>query len=250
MIYDNKQANSVALVTGGARRIGAAIAQQLHQIGFRVAIHCHHSIIEAQLLVKLLNDIRPNSAFSFPSDLSRPKEYKDLVNQVLQWGNQLDLLINNASIFKRSSINDYDIEDWQMLFSVNVQAPFLLSLAAYPYLALQQGVIINITDIHADKPLRGYSAYCQTKAALVMQTKALAKEFAPAVRVNAVAPGAITWPEQENALSLKIQEQIITNTLLKRHGDPNYIAQAVISLINNPFITGQILNVDGGRSIN
>ncbi len=251
LIHDNKQANNrVALVTGAARRIGAAIVQQLHQIGFKVAIHCHHSIIEAQLLVKFLNDIRSDSACILQADLSQPNEYQDLIKHVIQWSGKLDLLINNASIFKRTSMNATDLDDWQALFAVNVQAPFLLSLAAYPHLTLQQGSIINITDIHADKPLRGYSVYCQTKAALVMQTKSLAKEFAPTVRVNAIAPGAIIWPEKENTLNLKVREDIVANTLLKRHGDPSYIAQAVIALADNPFITGQILNVDGGRSIN
>jgi pteridine reductase len=181
--------------------------------------------------------------------LSLPNECKNLINQVLKWRSKLNVLVNNASTFNRTNINDINLDDWQTLFAVNVQAPFLLSLAAYPSLSSQQGAIINITDIHADKPLRNYAVYCQTKAALAMQTKALAKEFAPNVRVNAVAPGAIVWPEKENALNYKVQEHIIAKTLLKRHGDPRFIAQAVISLINNPFITGQILNVDGGRSI-
>ncbi|WP_419419673.1 pteridine reductase [Legionella sp. D16C41] len=249
MIYNNKQAGRVALITGAARRIGAAIAQELHQAGFQIAIHCHHSINEAQLLVNFLNNMRKESAAVYQADLSKPSECIDLVTQVVQWQGKLDVLINNASGFKQTDIRDPGLEDWQALFSVNVQAPFLLSLKAYPHLSLQQGVIINITDIHADKPLRGYAVYCQTKAALAMQTKALAKEFAPTVRVNAVAPGAIIWPEKENALTPKIQEHIIENTLLKRHGDPRFIAQAVLALIDNPFITGQILNIDGGRSI-
>ncbi|MGQ3889195.1 pteridine reductase [Legionella sp. CNM-1927-20] len=249
MIYNNKQVNEVALVTGAARRIGAAIAQHLHQEGFQVAIHCHHSLNEAQLLAGFLNKIRAESAFVFQANLNQPNECRDLINQVLQWGGKLNVLVNNASTFKRTTINEVNLEDWQELFAVNVQAPFLLSLAAYPHLSVQQGAIINITDIHADKPLREYAVYCQTKAALAMQTKTLAKEFAPNVRVNAIAPGAIVWPEKENALDHKVQEYIIASTLLKRHGDPRFIAQAVISLINNPFITGQILNVDGGRSI-
>ncbi|WP_131781903.1 pteridine reductase [Legionella gresilensis] len=249
LIYDNKQVNEVALVTGAARRIGAAIAQQLHQVGFNVAIHCQHSLNEAQLLANFLNKIRPESAHVFQADLNQPHECKDLIKQVLQWGSKLNMLVNNASVFKKTNVNEVNLDDWQTLFTVNVQAPFLLSLVAFPHLSLQQGAIINITDIHADKPLRDYAVYCQTKAALAMQTKVLAKEFAPHVRVNAVAPGAIVWPEKENALNLKVQEHIISNTLLKRHGDPRFIAQAVVSLINNPFITGQILNVDGGRSI-
>lgn len=136
-----------------------------------------------------------------------------------------------------------------MLFTLNLKAPYLLSLKAQSHLAQHQGTIINITDIHAQKPLKGYTAYCQSKAALEMQTKALACEFAPLIRVNAIAPGAIAWPEQDNALSAEIQAKIIAQTPLKRHGDPQYIGLAVLSFIENPFITGQILNVDGGRSV-
>ena len=152
--------------------------------------------------------------------------------------------MNNASLFKRSNLAVFDETNWETLFKLNVKAPYLLSLASRPYLALTEGVIINLTDIHAETPLRDYAEYCQSKAALLMQTKALAREFAPEVRVNGVAPGAIAWPEQENVI-LKRYNRIIAKTPLKRHGDPVFIAQAVLALAENPFITGQIINVDG-----
>ena len=245
----NKQAAKVALVTGASRRIGAAIVKQLHQAKFRVVIHCHHSQQEAEQLAQHLNQLCANSAYVLSEDLSTPGVAKKLVADSFAWAGRLDLLVNNASIFQRSDLTNFNELNWDILFKVNVRAPFLLSLAARPYLAAAQGAIINLTDIHADKPLKNYAEYCQTKAALNMQTKTLAREFAPQVRVNAVAPGAIAWPEQDNSLSVEIQQQIIANTPLKRHGEPVFIAQAVLALAENPFITGQILKVDGGRSL-
>ena len=245
----NKQAAKVALVTGAARRIGAAIVKQLHQANFKVIIHCHHSLLEAEGLAANLNQLRPESAHVIQKELSKPEAAHELITAAFAWSNRLDLLVNNASLFKRSNLAAFDEVNWENLFRVNVKAPYLLSLAARPYLALTEGVIINLTDIHAEAPLTDYTEYCQSKAALVMQTKALAREFAPEVRVNGVAPGAIAWPEQENAISKEIQQQIIAKTPLKRHGDPVFIAQAVLALAENPFITGQILKVDGGRSI-
>jgi len=245
----NTQALKVALVTGAARRIGAAIAEQLHQAGYSVIIHCRSSLAEAQSLAQNLNQKRPNSALVLPCDLCTHQAIEELISSATAWVGRLDVLVNNASIFSRTDLADFDDKGWSELFETNVKIPFQLSLAARPYLALQQGAIINITDIHADKPLKGYAVYCQTKAALVMQTKALAREFAPQIRVNAIAPGAIAWPEQGNVLSLEQKNEIINKTPLKRHGSPLFIAQAVLALIENPFITGQILNVDGGRSV-
>jgi pteridine reductase len=249
LIYDNTQVNKVALVTGASRRIGAAIIMHLHELGYKVAIHCHQSVAEARALAAALNTIRPQSAAVFISDLNLATSYESLINEVIQWGARLDVLVNNASLFLRSDCNAFSVKDWQALFAVNVQAPFALSSAAYPFLSKSSGNIINITDIHAEKPLLGYAAYCQTKAALLMQTRALAREFAPTVRVNAVAPGAIAWPEQQNKLSASEQQKIIAKIPLLRHGAPHYIAEAVISLIKNSYITGQVIAVDGGRSI-
>lgn len=249
LIQSNKQAVKVALVTGGARRIGAAIVKSLHQAGFKVLIHCHHSLNEAEALLQILQQNRPDSATLMAKNLEDPQAATELIEETIAWGGRLDLLVNNASTFTPTDLANFEENSWDALFQVNTKAPFLLSLAAYPYLKKQRGVIINLTDIHASQPLKGYAVYCQSKAALMMQTKALAREFAPEVRVNAVAPGAIIWPEHENALSIVAQQKIIAKTPLKQHGDPNYIAQAVLALADNPFITGQILNVDGGRSI-
>lgn len=241
------QAHRVALVTGAGRRIGAAIAEALHQAGFAVAIHCYRAEAAAVALCDRLNQSRANTAHVFTADLTHYAQNQALIPKVLAWGGRLDLLVNNAALFIKTTLDEVAHSQWAALFALNVQAPFWLSCAARAALSVHQGAIINITDIHSERPLKGYAEYCQSKAALTMQTKALALEFAPAIRVNAVAPGAIAWPEQENALSHAQQQKIIEKTLLKQHGNPAYIAQAVLALVENPFITGQILRVDGGR---
>ena len=236
-------ARPVALITGAAQRIGAVLANQLHQAGFRVVVHYRHSEAAATESVAAFNKLRANSAVALSADLCSPSAVSFLLEAtVAQWG-RLDLIVNNASIFSRQD------SDWEQMWRCNVQAPYQLSHAALPYLEGTQGSIINITDVHAHTPLRGYAAYCQTKAALAMQTRALAQEFAPSVRVNAIAPGAIMWPEGANQLDSTIQEKIITKTLLKRHGTPENIAQAMIYLVNNTYVTGQSLQVDGGRHL-
>ncbi|MBA2710690.1 MAG: pteridine reductase [Tatlockia sp.] len=245
----NKQVQKVALITGAARRIGAEISTQLHLSGFKVLIHCYNSLEDAQKLAETLNCKRSNSAQVIQQDLCAPDAAMSLIDAALVFGGRLDVVVNNASLFERSNFLRFNEKNWNDLFNANVKAPFLLSLAARPHLALQQGVIINITDIHAERPLKGYSEYCQSKAALIMQTKSLAREFAPEVRVNAVSPGAIVWPEHANMVSKEEQAEIISKTPLKRKGQPQYIAQAVLALVENSFITGQILKVDGGRSI-
>lgn len=239
----------VALITGAARRIGAAIAEYLQQNGYQIIVHCYQSKKDAQSLVDKMNHSRPASARLLVADLTDKAAVFSLVQETISWAGKLHLLVNNASIFKPSDLNPMNDLYWDELFVTNVRAPYWLSLAAYPYLVKTNGVIVNITDIHADKPLTGYAEYCQTKAALTMQTKALAREFAPHVRVNAVAPGAIAWPEDENELDKATQEKIIKNTPLHTHGHPDYIAKAVFALAENPFITGQTLRVDGGRSV-
>lgn len=235
----------VALITGAGRRIGAAIANKFHQLGFFVAIHCHASKQEANLLLRTYLQRRADSAAVFVADLRQKEAIPTLIADIIAQAGRLDVLVNNASIFKATTLTD--ITDWDDLFALNVAAPFHLSLAACPHLKQQQGAIINITDIHGISPLKGYAVYCQTKAALMMQTKALATELAPDIRVNAIAPGAILWPEDDNALLDSQKEKILQKTLLKRHGAPEFIADAVWSLVSNPFITGQTLCVDGGR---
>ena len=245
----NKQEEKTALVTGGARRIGASIVRKLHAAGYKTAIHCHHSLSEAQELASSLNAQRPDSALVIQKELTQSCTMEDIISSVNLWAKRLDLLVNNASVFLRTEYTEFATVEWMNLFDIHVKVPFLLSMAARSLLANHSGCIVNITDIHAQKPLTGYSVYCQSKAALEMQTKSLAREFAPEIRVNAVAPGAIIWPENANALSLEQQEKIIANTPLKKHGNPEYIAHAVLALAENPFITGQILQVDGGRSL-
>lgn len=249
MNQSNTQAAKVALVTGGARRIGAAIIKKLHTSGYRVVIHCRSALQESDDLAKHLNEQRLDSAIVLQKEFTEHNAADEIISKINHWAGRLDLLVNNASVFKRTDGQFVNEADWQYLFTVNVHTPFLLSLAARPLLTQYRGAIINLTDIHADKPLKGYSVYCQTKAALEMQTKSLAREFAPEVRVNAVAPGAIAWPEDENSLSKEAQQKIIEKTPLKSHGSPEFIAQAVLALAENAFITGQILKVDGGRSL-
>lgn len=234
-------AQPVAVITGAAQRIGAVLAKHLHQTGFRVMIHYHHSHAGATDLVTSLNQIRPDSALSVSADLCLSSCPQTIIDAVIaEWG-RLDLLVNNASIFSRHD------SDWEQMWQCNVQAPYYLSRHAYAHLKTFEGSIVNITDIHAYIPLRDYAAYCQTKAALAMQTRALAQEFAPHVRVNEIAPGATMWPEGDNTLSAATQEKILAKTLLKKHGSPVHIAQALLYLVQNIHVTGQCLRVDGGR---
>lgn len=236
--------NQVALVTGSARRIGAEIVRYLHGVGFDVVIHCHESLTCAVSLRDELNAKRPSSACVWKANLSFESEARELVQHSLSWKGRLDLLVNNASLFIKGSA---DTRLFDELLTLNLKAPLWLSDEAFSALNAHRGCIINITDIHADKPLKGYELYCQTKAALAMQTQALARAYAPGVRVNAVAPGAILWPAE--GLSDAVKQQIIQETPLKCHGNPTWIAAAVYALADNPFITGQTLRVDGGRSL-
>ncbi|NCT56592.1 MAG: pteridine reductase [Legionella sp.] len=249
MNRDRTQDVRVVLVTGAARRIGAAIAKCLHQSGFNVVIHCHQSRQEAEALSIKLNHARSNSACVLVADLSLKNQASALIKQVIDWQGRLDVLVNNASCFIKTPVGCIDEAVCDKLWITNVKAPLWLSEAAYASLAQHNGSIINLTDIHAEKPLSDYAVYSQTKAALKMQTEALAREYAPNIRVNAVAPGAIVWPEGENALSPEMQAKIISKTLLKKQGEPKWIAEAVLSLVLNAFITGQTLRVDGGRSV-
>ena len=237
------------MVTGAARRIGATIAHYLHQAGFRVVIHCHHSQKAAHALAFDMNRHRSDSALVLTADLTIKEAAIQLIQDTMDWAGQLNLLVNNAAVFMTTSMDALNDEQWDALFNINVKAPFWLSQMAYPFLAQNKGSIINITDIHAERPLKGYSVYCQSKAALTMQTKSLAREFAPQVRVNAIAPGAIAWPEHDNVLGEDVQQKIIAKTPLKQHGNPAFIAQAVLAIMDNPFITGQVLGVDGGRGL-
>ncbi len=239
----------VALITGAGRRIGAVITRMLHQAGFNVAIHYHQSRNDAQALANELNNIRSNSAILITADLNDIDHHQQMIATIKNTWEQLDLLVNNASKFMPTPIAATTTTQWQELMSTNLQAPFFLSQAALPLLQKSQGAIINITDVHAEKPLKNYSIYSISKAGLTMLTKALAKDLGPDVRVNAVAPGVTLWAENENTLTAAQKQKIINKTALKRIGEPQDIADAVLYLATAKYVTGQIIVVDGGRSL-
>lgn len=240
---------SVAVITGASRRIGATIARACHAQGYAVVIHYHHSDVEANALVAELNQQRKNSALALPLDLADIGAMANFVQTIINHWGQIDVLINNASTFYPTALDHVSTTQWDDLFTSNVKGAFFLTQAMLPSLRQQQGCVINITDIHAGKPLKDYPVYCMAKAALEMMTKSLARECGPDVRINAVAPGAIAWPEGDSEIDSAQQQAIIAATALKRHGHPDHIAQAVLSLLANDYITGVSLPVDGGRSL-
>jgi len=240
--------SKVALVTGAARRVGAAIARRLHAAGANVVLHYRGAEGEAAQLEKELNAARAGSAMKVKGDLLAPVAPKVLVDAALQRFARLDILVNNASAFYPTAIGQIELSHWEELIGSNLRAPLFLSQVAAPRLALAGGVIVNIADIHAERPLKGYVVYSIAKSGLVALTRSLALELAPGVRVNAVAPGAIAWPE-DGQFDPGERERIVASTPLRRTGNPDEIAQAVHFLCTAPFVTGQVLAVDGGRSI-
>jgi len=240
--------SKVALVTGAARRVGAAIARRLHAAGANVVLHYRGAESEAAQLEKELNAARAGSAMKVRGDLLALVAPKALVDAALQRFARLDILVNNASAFYPTAIGQIELSHWEELIGSNLRAPLFLSQAAAPRLALAGGVIVNIADIHAERPLKGYVVYSIAKSGLVALTRSLALELAPGVRVNAVAPGAIAWPE-DGQFDPGERERIVATTPLRRIGNPDEIAQAVHFLCTAPFVTGQVLAVDGGRSI-
>ncbi len=238
----------VALITGAAQRIGAAIAEALHAEGLNLVLHYRRSKQAAHALQQKLNARRADSVVLVQADLLDNAKVARMVQNSIQAWNRLDVLINNASSFYPTPIGSVNDEHWNEIMGSNLRAPFFAAQAAARALGESSGCIINIVDIHADRPLKTYPVYSTAKAGLVMLTKALACELAPHVRVNAVAPGAILWPE---ALDQVTQQRIISRTLLKHQGQPGDIARAVLFLIRDAgYITGQVIIVDGGRSIN
>jgi len=239
----------VVLVTGGAKRVGAAIARQLHAAGARVLLHYRASAGAARLLQSELNRARPESVALIQSDLLDIAKLPALVEQTLQHFGQLDALVNNASSFFPTAVGAISETDWDDLVGTNLKAPLFLAQAAAPALRRAQGAIVNITDIHAERPLKGYLVYNVAKAGLAGLTRALARELAPEVRVNAIAPGPILWPEDEQFDEVS-RQRIISHTPLKREGSPEDIARAVLFLLRDaPYVTGETINVDGGRAI-
>ena len=241
--------NKVALITGAARRIGAEISQVLHARGFNIALHYRSSASYAEALCNQLNQQRENSAMIVQADLLDTASLAPLISQVSGQWQRLDLLVNNASTFYPTPVGEMQLDDWDDLMGSNLKAPLFLSQAAVPYLKKTQGNIINIVDIHAERPMKSHTMYCVAKAGLAMLTKSLAKELGPDIRVNGVAPGAILWPENE--MDAATQKIILERTALKRSGEPQDIANAVVFLAADAtYITGHILPVDGGRSLN
>jgi pteridine reductase len=244
-----KSRTQTALVTGAARRIGASIAQALHARGCRVLLHYRSSEGEAAGLAEKLNRERPDSAALVKADIAAPDGVEILAAQVREQCGSLDLLVNNASRFYPTPLGEVTYQTWNDLVGSNVRGAFFLSQELLPELRAANGSIINILDIHAERPMRKHTVYCMAKSALRMMTLSLARELGPEVRVNGVSPGAIMWPEDEPGPEVK--EYILKRTVMRRTGDPEDIAGAVVFLgLDAPYITGQILAVDGGRSLN
>jgi pteridine reductase len=238
----------VALITGAARRIGAGIAQTLHRAGFNIVLHYRDSATSATELCTALNRQRPDSAITVQADLLQMVALPALIARSLQPWQRLDALINNASSFYPTPVGAIDEAAWDDLVGSNLKAPLFLSQAAAPHLKSSGGSIVNITDVHADRPMRKYVVYSTAKAGLAALTKSLARELAPEVRVNAVAPGSILWPEHE--MPGEARESILQRIPLQRAGTPEDIALAVkFLLLDAPYVTGHILPVDGGRSL-
>lgn len=238
----------VVLITGAARRIGAQIARYLHARGARILLHYHHSRTDAVLLMEELEAQRRDSVGLLQADLADIDGLGKLIAASLARFGRLDGLVNNASVFFQTPLSEATPAQWDQLMSVNAKAPYFLAQAAAPALRECGGGIVNLTDIYAQRPLRKHSAYCMSKAALVMATQALALELGPQVRVNAVAPGNVLW--SDNPVKAETLETVCSRTALQRQGAPDDIASAVHWLLfDNAYITGQIINVDGGRSL-
>lgn len=248
---DSSLENKVILITGGAKRVGAVICRLLHAEGARLMIHYRSSDDEARTLQSELNLKRPNSVAIIQGDLLRLSVLPKLVQETVQHFGRLDALINNASSYYPSELGSINEHQWEDLIGPNLKAPLFLSQAAAPELRKTHGTIINITDMHVERPKKGYIVYSVAKAGLVTLTKSLAHELAPEVRVNAVAPGPVLWPENNPQFDEVYRQRVISQTLLKRIGEGDDVAKAVRFLLQDaPFITGHVIAVDGGRSLN
>jgi pteridine reductase len=250
-VIDNNTSGSLvgrwALVTGAGRRIGAAIVAGLHEAGANVVVHYFKSGEAAEALVANLNSARAESALAVQADLTDSAALPLLLADVTATTGRLDVLVNNASSFYPTPLGSITEEQWDDLLGSNLKAPLFLCQAALPHLKESQGVIINIVDVHSQRPLKNHPLYGVAKAGLAMLTRSLARDLGPEIRVNGVSPGAILWPE--TGMSEQIQKNIIAKTALKRAGRPEDIAAAVLYLVRDaPYVTGQILAVDGGRS--
>ena len=239
----------VVLITGGAKRVGAASARLLHAAGANLMIHYRSSATDARALQDELNLIRPDSVALIQADLLDVSGLPSLINQTVATFGGLDVLVNNASSFYPTPIGTITMKDWDNLMGSNLIAPMFLSQAAAPELKKRRGCIVNIADIHAERPMKSYVVYSVAKAGVVGLTKSLARELGPLVRVNAVAPGPIMWPEDDPNFDEVSRQRIVSHTILKTAGGPDDIARAVrFFAIDAPYVTGQVLAVDGGRN--
>jgi pteridine reductase len=239
-----------ALITGGARRVGAAISRRLHAQGANLMLHYRASVNDARGLQHELNALRPNSVALIQADLLNVATLPNLVKETLSQFGSLDILINNASSFFPTAIGDVTEKAWDDLIGTNLKAPLFLSQAAAPELRKRHGCIVSIVDIHAEYPLKNYVVYTVAKGGLLALTRSLARELGPEVRVNGVSPGAILWPESGEWQDEVARQRIVNQIVLKRVGEPGDIAKAVEFLVSAaPYVTGQILAIDGGRSI-
>lgn len=245
---NNAIKNKVALITGAAHRIGATTAKLLHENNMNIVLHYRGSRQQAQALQKELNDKRENSVILIQADLHITNGLPALIEESLKAWGRLDVLINNASSFYPTQMGKATEDHWDDLIGSNLKAPFFLSQAAAQHLKKTHGCIINIVDIHAERPLKTFPIYSMAKAGLAMMTKSLAGELGPEIRVNAVAPGAILWPENLDDVA---KQRIISRTFLKRQGNPHDISKTILFLIKDAdYVTGQIITVDGGRNLN
>ena len=240
--------DQVVLITGGARRVGAVVARALHGAGANVLIHHRRSEREAQTLADELNADRAGSAAIYHADLLDVRQTPGIVDAAMRAWSRLDIVINNASTFFPTPVGSIIEAQWDDLIGSNLKAPLFLSQAAAPHLKKTGGLIINMIDIHASRPLKNHTIYCMAKAGLAMLTRSLARELGPEIRVNGIAPGPVLWPE--SPIEDQLKREIIGKTALKRHGTPQDIARTALFLAKDaPYITGQIIAVDGGRSI-
>jgi pteridine reductase len=247
MQKDSGLSGKVVLITGGARRVGAVTARTLHAAGMNLVLHYRASEGEAARLQNELHSVRPASVALVQGDLLQTSRLSAIVQEAAAAWGRLDVVVNNASSFYPTPVASATEAQWDELLDSNLKAPFFLAQAAAPHLERSSGCIVNMADIYAERPLKAYPIYSIAKAGVVMLTKALARELAPAVRVNAVAPGAILWPE---AMEEAMRKRILSRTALKREGVPEDVARAVLFLVSDAdYVTGQVIAVDGGRSI-
>jgi len=249
-MQDNTLAGKAALITGGARRVGAEIAQVLHSAGMNLVIHYRSSKDDAHALKTELERNRGGSVAMVQGDLLQTARLVEMVDAAAAAFGRLDALVNNASSFYPTPLGTATEHQWEDLFGTNLKAPFFVSQAAWPHLKKTHGCIVNIADIHADRPIKRYPIYSAAKAGLVMLTKSLARELAPEVRVNAIAPGTILWPEGEAEVSTAQKEEMLARIPLRRSGNPGDIARTALFLIRDAtYVNGQVIAVCGGRTV-